>query len=495
MIRPEHLALSLRRYLEVTALLESNRTYHSLNPCCEPQLGRRGLYQHIGGRDDGRDFELALLWVLNLSDGEHDLLAIAERSGAPFRRIADAAQALLAVDLLAEVAAPSSDDETDQIRRPGELLRAPWRAKICPLTGTTMPLCHTRPLPAASVRPVSALLLGRPVGGASALAVAQPTKKIVAFGDSMTVGLYDDGDDDCAPPNFGYPVRLSSRLTGQGIPNVVANEGLCGEADPSTGSPASTRRSTATPTPTAIVIMEGTNDLTNSGVGVETMVFNIHEMARKAQVRRAWPVVVAPPPRNPELGNSNARGFGYTEPPGWRKPRCRRTTTTSTSSRSSTPSTRTSTNITPPTACTSTRTATTWWASRWWRRSSWRSPGCGRPPACPTPAPCAWPAAATRCRSSGARRCPRWAPAPPSRSPPTPATSGSSAPSNIELVVKVLDGRAINGYYWVFYGALSDVEYTITVTDSTTGRQRIYKNPQGTLGSVGDIKAFAEPLP
>ncbi len=107
LIRPEHLALSLRRYLEVAAVLEANRTYLNLNPCCEPQLGRRGLYQHIGGREDGREFELALLWVLNQSDGDHDLLAIAERSGAPFRRIAEAAQALLDAGLLREHFLPS----------------------------------------------------------------------------------------------------------------------------------------------------------------------------------------------------------------------------------------------------------------------------------------------------------------------------------------------------------------------------------------------------
>lgn len=104
LIRPEHLALSLRRYLEVVALLEANRSYVNLSPCGEPQLGRRGLYSHIGGRDDGREFELALLWVLNQSDGENDLLAIAERSGAPFRRVADAADALLEAGLLREPA-------------------------------------------------------------------------------------------------------------------------------------------------------------------------------------------------------------------------------------------------------------------------------------------------------------------------------------------------------------------------------------------------------
>lgn len=64
------------------------------------------------------------------------------------------------------------------------------------------------------------------------------------------------------------------------------------------------------------------------------------------------------------------------------------------------------------------------------------------------------------------------------------------SPNNIELVVKVLDGNAINGHWWVFYGALSDVDYTITVTDTVTGVSREYHNSQGELASVGDIEAF-----
>ncbi len=61
---------------------------------------------------------------------------------------------------------------------------------------------------------------------------------------------------------------------------------------------------------------------------------------------------------------------------------------------------------------------------------------------------------------------------------------------NVELVVKVLDGTAVNGHYWVFYGALSDVQYTITVTDTQSGEERTYENPQGTLASVADTAAF-----
>jgi len=62
--------------------------------------------------------------------------------------------------------------------------------------------------------------------------------------------------------------------------------------------------------------------------------------------------------------------------------------------------------------------------------------------------------------------------------------------NNIELVVKALDGRAVNGRFWLFYGALSNVEYSIVVTDTTTGLSRSYFNPQGRQASVADVSAF-----
>ncbi len=64
------------------------------------------------------------------------------------------------------------------------------------------------------------------------------------------------------------------------------------------------------------------------------------------------------------------------------------------------------------------------------------------------------------------------------------------SPNNIELLVKVLDGRSVNGNFWVLYGALSDVAYTITVTDTTTSTVKTYKNPAGTLASFSDTTAF-----
>lgn len=61
---------------------------------------------------------------------------------------------------------------------------------------------------------------------------------------------------------------------------------------------------------------------------------------------------------------------------------------------------------------------------------------------------------------------------------------------NIELTVKALDGRAFNNRFWVFYGSLTNVEFTMTVTDTETGLQKVYTNPQGNFASVGDTNAF-----
>jgi hypothetical protein len=63
-------------------------------------------------------------------------------------------------------------------------------------------------------------------------------------------------------------------------------------------------------------------------------------------------------------------------------------------------------------------------------------------------------------------------------------------PDNLELVVKLLDGATVNGKLWVFYGSLSDVEYTVKVTDTQTGRFKSYRNPQGSLSGAADTSAL-----
>jgi aminopeptidase-like protein len=102
-VRPHCLADSFIKCWNVIQILEQNRTYLNQNPQCEPQLGKRGLYGQIGGHADGKQRELAMLWVLNLSDGNYTLLDIAEKSGLEFHTIRSAADALLKHDLLAEI--------------------------------------------------------------------------------------------------------------------------------------------------------------------------------------------------------------------------------------------------------------------------------------------------------------------------------------------------------------------------------------------------------
>jgi aminopeptidase-like protein len=102
-VRPESLVSSLRAYMSIVAVLEGNARYRNTHPWGEPQLGKRGLYRAIGGLPDPGQMQMAMLWVLNLSDGGPTLLDVAERAGLPFDRIRSAADALLEHGLLAPV--------------------------------------------------------------------------------------------------------------------------------------------------------------------------------------------------------------------------------------------------------------------------------------------------------------------------------------------------------------------------------------------------------
>ena len=100
LVTPFALGDSLIQLLRVIQILERNQRYLNLNPKCEPQLGRRGLYGQLGGMKDTAMLEMAMLWVLNFSDGRHDLLDIAVRSGIAFEQISKAAEALRRAGLL-----------------------------------------------------------------------------------------------------------------------------------------------------------------------------------------------------------------------------------------------------------------------------------------------------------------------------------------------------------------------------------------------------------
>lgn len=99
-VKAEALANSYDLCLSVFDLLDQNRVYVNMNPKCEPQLGRRGLYRSIAGQQEKQSKELAMLWVLNQSDGTQTLLDIAERANVPFCSIGEAAKALTDVGLL-----------------------------------------------------------------------------------------------------------------------------------------------------------------------------------------------------------------------------------------------------------------------------------------------------------------------------------------------------------------------------------------------------------
>ncbi|MFF4624932.1 DUF4910 domain-containing protein [Nonomuraea jabiensis] len=101
-VRPEAMEDTLETLWTAVRVLEANRRYQNLSPYGEPQLGARGLYGSLGGRSDTKQAQMAMLWVLSLSDGLNSLLDIAERSNLPFQAIADAAHALQNAGLVKE---------------------------------------------------------------------------------------------------------------------------------------------------------------------------------------------------------------------------------------------------------------------------------------------------------------------------------------------------------------------------------------------------------
>lgn len=99
-VTPEALQDSLAILLKAMYVIENDAVLVSTNPYCEPQLGRRGLYRAIAGQKEGALQEMALLWVLNMADGHHTLLDMAEHADTPFEAIHAAAQALKNCELV-----------------------------------------------------------------------------------------------------------------------------------------------------------------------------------------------------------------------------------------------------------------------------------------------------------------------------------------------------------------------------------------------------------
>ncbi len=317
-------------------------------------------------------------------------------------------------------------------------------------------------------------------------------KRFLAFGDSITAGHGDTGV--LCPGNTifgGYPPRLRSRLGARGIDAEFLNFGVCGEK---TTAGLTRIDSVLNQGGDVIVIMEGTNDI-SGGTSAETILFNLNEMAAKADLAGVEPLLVSAIPRGPDSGrdtnNSKTRtvadqlsldaaaagrafadGFYvffdrsdfferfyfdqlHPNPTGYgiladsmveaavdavtRQDLCSQV---------------------PPGACVPSDTVLCLNAGRFRLEALWENffgqTGVGHA---------------------------------------VPQTDDTGAfywvdPANMELAVKVLDGRSYNGHFWVFYGALSNLEFSLVVTDTDTGECKEYSNPLGTFASVGDTAAF-----
>lgn len=104
-VTPAALQESFDIVLQIIDIIENDVRYQSLNPYCEPQLGKRGLYDAIGGDNDQKAMQMALLWVMNQADGQHSLLDIAAKAKQPFHVVHKAACLLENAKLLRRLVA------------------------------------------------------------------------------------------------------------------------------------------------------------------------------------------------------------------------------------------------------------------------------------------------------------------------------------------------------------------------------------------------------
>ncbi|MEM1203821.1 MAG: SGNH/GDSL hydrolase family protein [Acidobacteriota bacterium] len=321
---------------------------------------------------------------------------------------------------------------------------------------------------------------------AAASASAQPVVYL-AFGDSITHGL-GDGSVSCGGSPGGYPPRLSNNLEDRALANEFRTFGVCGELT-SQGVSRIDQVLANHPDGNIVVIMEGTNDLSSNNISVESMRFNLNSMIDKVRDAGMVPVLAPPIPRAPEAGDNARTGF--------------LTSLLRTDAQEADvdfanvfdaflniPNVYNRFYSDPfhPNSSGYGLMANTFVVAA--------TSAADRLVVDP-PEPCV-EGPETLCLAEGRFTVEvEWTDfeGMEGRGQAVPQTGDTGFfwffdEKNLELVVKVLDGTASNGNFWVFYGALSDVEYTLTITDSETGRRRIYENPSGNLASVGDTGAF-----
>jgi lysophospholipase L1-like esterase len=320
---------------------------------------------------------------------------------------------------------------------------------------------------------------------------------IMAFGDSLTRGYGDDADGggtvQCDQTG-GYPPRLEALLADRDVDTTIVASAVCGELTADGLSRIDVALNLIRPE--VVIIMEGTNDFSHGGsIGIETIVTNVQLMADKVKRRGAVPVVVAPPPRDPEVVNPefivDARAAFFA---GALETRAEAEGLLFVNQHAVFREIAEDVDLFElyyydpyhPNADGYDIIAEVMIDQTLEALSRVLYPfDCqdGPEKICLSEdvfqVEVAWK---TQLGETGKGKALR--------------LTGDTAhfwffsPENVELVVKVLDGRTLNDKYWVFYGALSDVEYTITVKDSRSGRSKEYRNAQGTLASMGDTSAF-----
>jgi lysophospholipase L1-like esterase len=314
---------------------------------------------------------------------------------------------------------------------------------------------------------------------------------MVAFGDSITHGLGDSGVSSCSANSRGYPPRVRNRLQADGYDIKSVTSGVCGER---TNAGLSRIDGVLQQHPGEILLlMEGTNDLSNRNISVETVRFNLNAMADKAGDHGFLTVLAAPIPRDErvtDVDNSrtaflsslleqDAEAKGYPWVPSFEE------------------------LIDIPDLYDQ------------YYSDPFHPNGAGYQILSGVFYPAALEAvervlAVGPCVADGETLClgagdrfqvtVTWT--------DFEGQTGVGhavirtddtglfwffGETNLELMVKVLDGRTLNDHFWVFYGSLSSVGYRITVTDVETGHRKIYVNPIGDMASVGDTSAFYEP--
>ncbi len=101
-VKPEKLEEAYELVHTIINTIEGNKTYINLNPKGEPQFGKRMVYESMAGESDSKELQMAMLWILNLSDGNNSLVDISTRSGIRFSLIQKATNNLIKVNLLRE---------------------------------------------------------------------------------------------------------------------------------------------------------------------------------------------------------------------------------------------------------------------------------------------------------------------------------------------------------------------------------------------------------